>query len=364
MQKEIGSNFDLNFNSVSREYIPLHLTDYGISGTDSAFFSSGRSAEAFVLKTIKERNPAIKKIALVPPFTCHTVLDPFYLAEYEVYSYSINEKLEIKIVEFEEALRKIKPSVVLVHRYFGFDTTQGIDEIIHKYQQLGIVFVEDKTQCLFSEVQELFPDFYVGSFRKWLALPDGGYTACKEGHFFDKPELENSFLVQRKISAFQMKYEYLHNNKGIKQEFLKALGEAEEILDKELHFFRMSKESERILGKLKKEQITKKRRENYKFLYEKLCCIQDIRIVTPILKDGEVPLYMAISTTQREQLQAMLRKENIYAPIVWPKAKRCPDICEEAQILYDTILCIPIDQRYDMDDMERIAMNIERYFYA
>ena len=85
-----------------------------------------------------------------------------------------------------------------------------------------------------------------------------------------------------------------------------------------------------------------------------------MKVLTPVLDDQSVPLYMALVIKNRGKLQAVLRKEDIYAPIVWPKADIVPSVCETVQEIYDTILCIPIDQRYEIEDMERILISIEK----
>ena len=49
----------------------------------------------------------------------------------------------------------------------------------------------------------------------------------------------------------------------------------------------------------------------------------------------------------------------IYAPVVWPKADCCPEVDKDSEYVYEHILCIPIDQRYDVDDMERVVKVIK-----
>ena len=70
---------------------------------------------------------------------------------------------------------------------------------------------------------------------------------------------------------------------------------------------------------------------------------------------------MPILCLQRKKLQSFLAEYRIYAPVVWSKDDKCPQICDEAQKIYDNILCLPIDQRYDADDMERMAKYIGEF---
>ena len=63
MGKEIGSNFDLE-PSMDLSVLPekLYSEQFGVKGSDELFLSTGRGAENFILDTIEERNPKIKKV--------------------------------------------------------------------------------------------------------------------------------------------------------------------------------------------------------------------------------------------------------------------------------------------------------------
>lgn len=359
MQREIGSNFDLNPNKKLEGISNIDLSSYGLEGTDSVLLSTGRSAISIVLDEIERRNPNIHMIALIPPFTCHTVIDPFINKGYKVVAYSVDKYLRVDIEKFREELIASKASVVLIHRYFGFDTLRGFEQVVNEYQAKGIIFFEDKTQCLYSDQTNLNTDYVVGSFRKWAGLPDGGYAICREGYLNGKPTHYDEELTERKLRASYWKYEYLHDGRGEKQQFLHEYGVAEQILDKQDKYYKISPASESVQTSLDLDDLKERRKRNYAFVYERL---KDIfRIITPELSNGDVPLYLAISTQKRMELQTYLRDRKIYAPIVWPKAGYCPSICEVAEAIYDTVLCLPIDQRYDLDDMSRMVSSVEEF---
>lgn len=358
MQKEIGSNFDLNPEILPDKTPALYLSEYGIEGGDEALFSTGRGAEGFVLDTIEERNPKIRKTALVPPFTCEVVIKPFIERGYEVSAYPVESTLDADKERFCGVLRASKAQVVLLHRFFGFDTLKGFGEVIEEFQNRGVVFIEDQTQCLYSSFPALRADYTVGSMRKWAALPDGGFAVCRDGVFSGKPKEHDQELEHQKLEASYLKYRYLHEDKGEKAKFLRRFKAAEEILDAEKTFFRISPSGLRVQCSLEIEELKKKRRSNYSRLYE---CIQNQgfdKILTPRLGEDDVPFYLAVSAKNRNEIQAKLREKKIYAPIVWPKPDCMPPVCQEAQEIFDTVLCFPIDQRYDEDDMERLAQTL------
>ena len=67
------------------------------------------------------------------------------------------------------------------------------------------------------------------------------------------------------------------------------------------------------------------------------------------------PLYFIVYTKNRKDIQTKLCNEHIYAPIIWPiyyKEVLVDDITKE---IYNETLAIPIDQRYDETDMEKIV---------
>ena len=358
MQKEIGSNFDLSpeFDLDTRQMLTPSL--FGINGEQFSFVSTGRSAQKLVLETICDHCNCDRLVALIPPFTCETVITPFVQCGFKIFAYSVDDHLCINLESFRKQLYETGAKVVLVHRYFGFDTLEGLQSIIDEFSPRGVIFIEDKTQCLYSDHKEIFCDFVVSSLRKWGPVPDGGFAVSNKWTLCSFSAGNDTKLEQLKIEASRSKYAYLHEGKGEKQAFLDLYRQAEAVLDAEDTYYQISPASIAIQQQMDISQLKTKRRENYAYLYKKLENISSLRIVMPKLSIGDVPLYFVMSTEQREELQTHLRLNQIYAPIVWPKAKECPIVCSEVQELYDTVLCLPIDQRYYLDDMERMAQCI------
>jgi len=354
MMTEIGSNFWLEPGCVFEPY-EISTTQFSVSGSDSALLSTGRSSESLVLDEIEKRNPGIRKIALIPPFTCHTVLEPFIRHGYTVYTHSVDLNLQLNSEMLMKDIEVSGASVVLLHRYFGFDTIRNCEDIIEKSKRRGIVFIEDKTQSLFAGYKNLPADYFTGSLRKWAGMPDGGFAVCTSGCFAEKPHEYDKDLTAQKLSASYAKYEYLFNHKGNKQDFLNAYGRAEAILGAESKYYRISPVSESVFCSLDIKELSAKRRANYRFLYESLKDDERIVSLTGAPDEFAVPLYFPILTEKRQTLQQILAKNSIYAPVVWPKPEDMPAVCEEAEYIYSHILCIPIDQRYGEDDMNRIA---------
>ena len=361
MQSEIGSNFWIEPNEgKSGKTLGTPSQLFGFEGSDYVWMSTGRSATKLVLQTIEERNPKCKKIALLPPFTCHTVFEPFMDFGYEIHTLPLNQDLSINADDIVSCQDYYNAGVVLVHRYYGFDTLPGFNQALLSLQRKGVVVIEDCTQCLYSSFVISEADYVVASIRKWCGVPDGGFSICKAGVFTHKPTHEDTKMVETKRIASELKYQFLFEGKGDKPAYKAKFREAENLLDAQDGYYSIGNLSATIQAELDVEQLKKKRRENYKVLLDGIQNITGIKVLFSTLSDDVVPLYFPLLVDDREAVQDLLADNDIYAPVVWPKEDNCPPIGEIANSIYNKILCIPIDQRYDVEDMQRIVRVINR----
>lgn len=354
MLSEIGSNFWLNPYQPFNER-PLGTPEhFNCKGSDYSWLSTGRSAIRFVIKTIEERKPDVKKVAVLPSFTCDTVFEPFLKMGYEVYYYPVEKDLTATSDAILEIVFKHDASIVLFHRYFGFNTLDGqVDRMCEILRGLGKFTIEDCTQCLYSGISRANSDFTVGSIRKWTGTPDGGFTVCRSGFFYKKPEKPDCVLEAAKIKASYAKYNYLFEHKGDKTEMLSLYRKAEDILDHQDELYAISPMSSKVQSNLDFEVLVNKRRNNFNILRSTL---REPLLPLFSLDDNQVvPLYFPVLVEDRDALQKHLVQNAIYAPVVWPKDEKQPIQCEGAENAYEHLLCIPIDQRYDADDMGRIV---------
>ncbi len=362
MQSEIGSNFWITPEELEMRPSVITPSIFGCNGSDYAWMSTGRSAISFVLETIEQRNPNINKVAVIPPFTCDTVIEPFLAKGYQVYAYHIDRDLIATAFDILQAVKSSNAGVVLFHRYFGVDTLENIDTAITSLTQEGVIFIEDCTQCLYSTFSKSNSDYYVGSIRKWCGVPDGGFAVCKDGSFENKPSEMDIILQGAKIEASLLKYNYLFNGIGEKQTFLNRYRSAENILERQKKYYTISDLSYKIQSNLDIENLKQIRRNNYQIILEGLRNSDSIRVLFNNLNEGEIPLYCPILCSRRSEFQELLQNNVVYAPIVWPKAGICPKVDSDADYIYNQILCVPIDQRYDTDDMHRVISVVDRYW--
>ena len=360
MLSEIGSNFWISPNE-GKSGNPLYPPfEFGYKGNDYVWMSTGRSATRFVLQTIEERNSDIKKVALLPPFTCHTVFEPFVDFGYEIHTMPLNLNLKTNVEGIVRCQTMYGATVVLVHRYYGFNTLPGFDQAVKTLQKKGVIVIEDCTQCLYSSFPISDADYVVASIRKWCGVPDGGFAICKKGCFTHKPNLTDDKMIESKRIASELKYQFIFEEKGDKPTFKAKYREGEELLDNQTDYYAIGDLSAAIQAELDIELLKKKRRTNFKVLLEGFQNIAGIKVIFDTLPDDVVPLYFPILVDDRETVQNLLADNDIYAPVVWPKADNCPAIDEVSETIYEKILCIPIDHRYDVDDMQRIVNVINK----
>ena len=362
MLKEIGSNFWISPEETRPNHSPFEPQRFGVEGSDFVWMSSGRSAIRIVLETIGKRHPEVNKTALLPSFTCHTVIEPFLDFGYQVIAIPMDEHLASDADTILELQARHKAGIVLVHRYYGFDTLPDFDRCVVELRNKGVMVIEDCTQSLYSCVARSDADFLVGSIRKWCGVPDGGFAVCKEGTFENKPEECDVELEQLKLDASRLKYDYIFQGLGEKSIYKEKYGKAEGILAGQTRFFSIGKFSQTIQLNLNVPSLKARRRINYQTLLDGLKDVPGLKIVFDELKDEVTPLYFPVFVDDRGGLQGFLADNDIYAPVVWPKAACCPKVDETTDNTYCHLLCIPIDQRYEEDDMNRIIKVIKQFY--
>ena len=360
MYREIGSDFWYDTSKIKDlkcdiEFKNIKLLEY----EDIAYLWNGRSAIAFTLDNVNCNNEK----ALLPAYTCHTVIEPFIEKGYEVEYYNLNKNLEINIDDLNNKLLKFKPSIVLFHAYYGFNTLESVNSIVAKLKEENVIIIEDITQSLFSHIKHIDADYYVGSFRKWIAIPDGGFAISVKDKFKNKPLKTNNTLLNLKLKAFHIKNSYMEKNIGEKVDFFKLYRETDKIMDEDKGLYCMSDESKYILNNLNKNKLMIKRRENFEFLLENIKNIDGISPVFNKITSNIVPLYFPIYIKKdRAKLQKYLGESNIYAPVIWPITSMVDNKLDESTAnIYDEVLAIPCDQRYGINEMRKISKKILEY---
>lgn len=362
--REIGSSFELNPNydkTLIRDEKEL-FNELLLYGNERKLVSSGRGATSLVIETILKKYKDINKTVLLPSYTCESVIEPFLNYGFKVYYYNITSNLKVNKRNMIDKIKTKNISIVLFHSLFGFNNIKNINKVIRKFKSNKIIFIEDITHNLYSTFKRPKTQFKIASLRKWLELPDGGLVISKKDKLVDIIQGVDEKFEEIKLKASTLKYNYLNGEDIQKQIYLDLFNKAENMLENQLEIHDISYSSKKILLSTDINLLRSKRRNNYNLLYKNLCNINGIEIITPKLKETEVPLYFTLKYKGRSDLQKFLRDYDIYAPIIWPKPNIEMEVDENSLQLYDSLISIPCDQRYNDLDMYRIIDVINEYF--
>lgn len=355
MKKEVGSIFPLSDSVIKKaESEQIQYTN------DRLYYSLCREA----LVDIAHAMGKTTKTVLIPAYTCQTVITPFEDAGWRCEYYSIHKDLRIDTSSLLDLVEKKHPSLVVAHPYFGMDLNDEEIKALTTIREQGIAVVLDLTQCLFSTKQYPFASFVVASYRKWMPIPDGGYLKnMTDAVKICQPEAENDEFTDRELAAMYLRGQYFGNGeqrtKAISIRLSKA---ADHLADSNIAPHKMSQVAYNLMQNENLELNQQRRFENYTYLYQN---IRESDKVTKVCKSIDevtsAPLYFTIFVQDRPSLQRPLAQEAIYAPVIWPVEDERVLINDEVKYIYDHILAIPIDQRYDEKDMRRAVEIINNY---
>lgn len=323
--KEIGGYIEFeHFKSCNFHKVPKNLNTIKLN--------SGRSALAYL---IKSKN--IKKI-LIPYFNCDSITKICNTYDVKMRFYNIDKNFLPLDIELKD------DEYFYITNFYGQLDLKDIKAFIEKYKNRVIV---DNAQAFFDEPLQNADTLY--TCRKFFGVSDGAIlytdTILEEKIEVDKSYDKMNFLLGRfENSCTEFYSDFVKNNERFETEGIKY----------------MSKLTENILYSLDFGAIKNIRTNNYEYIHNKLKSVNelDIKLVEgafsyPLLIDNKK--YKLSS----ENLKKELIKRKIFIPTLWPNVlDECKDNTLEFKFARD-ILPIPVDQRYNFDDMDYIFNNIK-----
>lgn len=266
----------------------------------------------------------------VPYYTCESVIEPLKRLPIKYKFYHINEQLEIA-----EDIQLGIGEYLIANNYFGIKDTY-IAQLANKYSERLIV---DNAQALFAPMIPGIKAAY--STRKYVGVADGGFAVGVSDSFMADYEEDNSSEHDSHL--------YIRKEKGAETGF-KDYQTNECKLDNQ-PIKRMSHQTKSIVSQIDYNTIIKKRRQNYQYLCTALG--ERNQLTLPSMDSFICPMVYPFMTDD-ETLRERLIENKIFIARYWPNVlKWCKDENLEYK-LATTIIPLPIDQRYGLDDMMRI----------
>lgn len=327
----------------------------------SVFYQSGRNAIEALLLYLKETK-GIQKM-LCPDYMCATVTDAGRRAGVWPESYRIDRDYCFSLEEIEGKLGQ--GTCLFVAHFFGKKMDKRMLEKLLQWKARGVIVIEDITLSLFSSDEENgvgFGTYTLGSIRKWLPVPDGGFvTSCTE----ELPQKVIRSCVSKYTDFYlavqRMKREYIQSgceNKELKKIYMGYYALSIEELFSDYQLYPMSDWTQNYLQNYELQEVLKKRIANYDYLYDKLSSVEGIALKVR-REEGYLPLGMVIQAENREELLQYLIQNDIYCNVHWRLEPLEGN--PERTFLSKHSLTIPCDQRYGMEEMDYIVDVLERW---
>lgn len=315
-----------------------------VADRDGVYTISGRTAIDLVIQDIAKTR-AVHSVYM-PAWGCDSMLAPFSHRNIHVDFYDVLFDGQLKChTEITESAE-----ILYMTNYFGYENTLDID-VVRQFKDKGAIILYDRTHSFLMENDPYLElaDYSFASIRKWMGVIGGAVVkGVKDVVLKPCPYLEP------KETAMRMKQAYMAGDDSVdKQFFLKLYGEFGHHLAEDYRDYAMDDLSYAIFKTTDIEAMKALRRANAQYLHEHL---KGVRFVGE-LTDKAVPLFMPIffdSSEQRNAVRKKMIETQIYCPIHWPKPAMIPADFE-ANKIYDTELSLICDQRYNLDDMDRLV---------
>ncbi len=318
------------------------------------YLLTGRTALDFTIQDIK--NTRVFNKVYLPSYCCHTMIQPFLENDVEVEFYHVDFKDGRYIYEID--LNK-QCDVVLIMQYFGF-YNQDVNNYIKQLKDRGKVIIEDSTHSWFSEKPySLNSDYVIASFRKWTGLNCGAIAIKQNSDFtVTMPDESNTKYIYLRQQAMSLKKEYIVYGKGQKEVFLEIFNQAEKLIEKDYKNYNVPDDLIKLIQMLDYDYI-RQRNFNANYLINELKSNKGIQSICE-LNNFDTPLFVPIIVrdNKRNELRQHLIRNNIYCPVHWPLSA-VHDI--KNTHLYDNSLSLICDQRYNIEDLDRIIYHINEF---
>ena len=284
-----------------------------------------RNALEYILLQVTDA----KRIYL-PYYTCEAVVEPLRRLPVEHVFYRIDEQLEMaEEPELEEG------EYLIANNYFGVKDAY-MAQLAEKY---GSRLIVDNAQALFAPVLDGIKAAY--STRKFVGVADGGFAV-------GVPE-EPALSYEQDDTTGRDAHLYIRKEKGAEAGF-KDYQENECKLDNQ-PIRRMSVQTKAILAGIDYAAIVAKRRRNYQYISKALGAKNLLEL--PPMDSFACPMVYPYLTDD-ETLRGKLIQHKVFVARYWPNVLEWTEADSTEYRLASRIIPIPVDQRYDEKDMQRI----------
>ncbi len=304
-------------------YLPLELQNgkeyfRDIPEKSISRYNSGKTAIYVALKSFNANR------VWVPYFYCPSVLTMLRDEGFEVKYYFITKELLPENIDDDDA-------IILVN-YYGI-----IEKKLYSFAEGRTKIIIDNSQAFFSPPLDCEGVLNVYSCRKFVGVGDGGYligSGQKNVSFEQDVSYERSMFLLKAIEC------------GINGAYQESLRN-EVALDR--GFAKMSELTKGILDGIDYESVSKRRKENFAYVHNRMKNIQRLEVDDIAIAAYCYPLLLDVDIRSR------VIEKKIYVPTLWKELIEDTFENKLEYCLAKNVLCLPIDQRYDICHMNEMC---------
>lgn len=337
MITEIGSEFE--YPTHDQLDAGGQLTQWIGAGKQAV--GGGRQALGLVAARLAAEG---RRGVLVPDHHCESMTDPFTRHGLGVVTVPTTPDCLLDPDALDSTLTAHPGYAVLHSETFGTPADPDLTSVLDRARTGDHPVVVDRTHSLLG-APSWHGDYEVASLRKLLPTPDGAWVSGLERTLTDDP-VAAEFVRLRTLAA-RTKRDHL-DQLCANEAHLELFGQAEELLDQVADTAAMSTNAAALLDRLNPERIRVARLRNATHVAAGLADL-GVRVANPHGWPNS-PCYLVIRVPDAAALRRALVNESIYCPIHWPR----PAQLGTSQHWRDDLLSLVIDQRYTLDDMDRL----------
>ena len=303
-----------------------------------AFTDSGRSSLRLLLNSGFKH----KKI-LLPDFLCDVISETLSECGVLFDYYTIGKDLAPDI----DTIQSKKFDVFYAINYFG---------MVHDWSKFlpspETILIEDNSFLPFfgrNESVEKWIGF--NSFRKISPAADGSLLLSSIPLFPEMVQPKQSTFSELKYKGKNLKSNYLSEGRGNEQDYLSLFAKGERLLDQQKDIFRMSDRSLwHVMAMIQRLHL------EYDVRQENFMRLSQLLEKFAIKISPRFPSFLPLLVPDRDGLRNYLRSKKIFLPIHWPSP------ADTDNEIYESILSVPVDSRYCLEDMYKVADFILNYY--
>ncbi len=361
----IGSEFGLS-RAAGYQYSSPDCVSSSLSG-EVSYVANGRAALGLAIRYLRLTAKGDSDCVLLPSYLCHSMIQPFQEQGLQIEFYPVTDELSIDPRAVSERVSGATLAVLLMH-YFGFgQPVDLVTRLLEDHPQVTIV--DDRTHMLGTDLcaGELGTTAAISVYspRKWGPFPDIGLVVWPRSPALSEPlpqlldgGYDLGFAFWRLVGVMLRALYSAFPVETVRRISLRPFRRADDLLNRRVRVCRASPFSRFLWYHWEWSRACRVRRANYQYLLDHWTATE----IVPLYRQLPVhvcPLGFPVRTHEREELRRRLIAEEIYPPIHWVRpVDVSAQVFPRAAMLAEEELTLPIDQRYTLQQMDRILNTV------